>query len=133
MTGVIVEKIKANYEAAEADMLRARVIAHMYKDLHMDLGAAELCADMPSNLQFQTFGERILHMSEPQAMVGELEIKYTAKTLGRTIHVEVEGSSFIAKYTEGHASMALLRVKYFPNADACHYEAIVPALSLIHI
>ena len=127
ITGVILNRIKANYETAEADMLRARVVSRMCQDLHTDPGAAELCADMPSSVHFETFGDRILHMSDPQAMVGELEIKYTAKTLGRTIHVEVAGGSFIAKYDEGDASMAPLRVKYFPNADAGHYEAIANA------
>lgn len=66
-------------------------------------------------------------MNDQNAMVGELEMKSIAKILGRSIHVQVEGSSFVSKYTEDdNTSMALLMVKYFPNEDAEHYEAMMP-------
>ena len=105
------DPIKAHYETAEADHLRARVIAHMCENLRMDPGAAELNADMPERLNFSTVAERVVHMSDPKAMVGELEITSTAKTLGRSIHVHVEGSSFNSRYTAGNSTKAPLMVK----------------------
>ena len=96
----------------------------MCTNLPTDPGAAALSANMP-HLKFKTVAERIAHMSHPQAMVGELDIQSTADLLQRPVHVFIEGTDHVSKYTprngaEGHA----LSVKYTPYQDAGHHEAI---------
>jgi len=125
VSGDILDPIKSILETAQADSLRGKVIAHMCTNLRVEPGAATLSADMPRHLQFQTVADRILHMSHPQAMVGELEIQNTAEVLERPVHVFIEGTGHVAQYTprngtKGHA----LSVKYIPHEDAGHYEAM---------
>ncbi len=82
LTGDMLNQVKSLYETAQADNLRSRLFQHMCVNLRVGPGAAELNADMPGHLQFQTIVERISHMSKPQAYVGELEIRSTAGGFG---------------------------------------------------
>ena len=133
-TGEIENRMTALHETAIADNLRSNVVAHMCKNVpqHSSQPTALLNADMPENLKFKTLPERILHMSSPQSMVGELEIKSTAEFLDRPVHVAITGSDYIAKYEPENVSCSKspLTVKYTPHGDAGHYEAQVRAVQL---
>ena len=127
VTGEILDELKTIQETARADNLRSMAILHMCQNLHMEPCAAELSADMPEHLRFQTVAERILHMSDPQSMVGELEIQSTAAVLNRPVHVMIDGNNHVSKYNNSaQCAKGPLVVKYTPHADAGHYEAMVP-------
>ena len=82
---------------------------------------------MPEGLQFNTLAERIVHMSDPKSMVGELEVQSTAEVLGRPIHVSIAPGNHIVEYVPKDVcdKVPLLLVKYLPHQDAGHYECIV--------
>ena len=127
VTGEILDELKTIQETARADNLRSMAILHMCQNLHMEPCAAELSADMPEHLRFQTVAERILHMSDTQSMVGELEIQSTAAVLNRPVHVMIDGNDHVSKYNNSaQCAKGPLVVKYTPHADAGHYEAMVP-------
>ena len=53
---------------------------------------------MPARLRFNTVAERIAHMADSTAMVGEQEIKATAEVFGQNIIVHIDGSTHESKY-----------------------------------
>ena len=126
-TGEVVDKMTSLSEMAHADNLRARVFAHMCQAANNEPDEAALNADMPLNINFKTLTDRILHMSNPLAMIGEREIKCTAEVIGRTLHVMIEESSSPIVYREGVGddNQPPIVVKYMPHGDAGHYEAII--------
>ena len=126
-TGEVVDKMTSLSEMAHADNLRARVIAHMCQAANNEPDEAALNADMPLNINFKTLTDRILHMSNPLAMIGEREIKCTAEVIGRTLHVMIEESSSPIVYRGGVGddNQPPIVVKYMPHGDAGHYEAII--------
>ncbi|XP_070208116.1 uncharacterized protein [Littorina saxatilis] len=126
LTGELLDPMKSLQETARADNLRTTVITHMCEHLDAEPGAAVLSADMPARIQFRTVAERILHMSDPKSMVGELEIQATAKVLDRPVHVVVVGTDHVSEYNASdNCTNDPVIVKYIPNADAGHYEAMV--------
>ena len=70
-TGEIVDKLAFLSETAQADNLRARAVAHMCQTGNIAQDEAELSADIPPNLKFQTLIDRIEHMSNPVSMIEE--------------------------------------------------------------
>ena len=88
---------------------------------------AALNADMPLNINFKTLTDRILHVSNPLAMIGEREIKCTAEVIGRTLHVMIQESSSPIVYRGGVGddNQPPIVVKYMPHGDAGHYEVII--------
>ena len=90
--------MKSLLEAARADNLRTMVISHMCEKVCAEPDAAVLSADMPERLQLNTLGERIVHMSDPKSMVGELEVQSTAEVLGRPTHVSIAPGNHIVEY-----------------------------------
>ncbi|KAL8608290.1 hypothetical protein ACOMHN_042157 [Nucella lapillus] len=68
------------------------------------LGTQELSADMPERIRFHTVAERILHMSDPQSMVGELEIQSTAAVTGQYIQENVKVKELIRRQNEPQSS-----------------------------
>ena len=66
-------------------------------------------------------------MSDPQSMVGELEIQSTAAVLNRSVHVMIDSNDHVSKYNDSaQCAKDPLVVKYTPHADTGHYEATVP-------
>ena len=57
VTGEILDELKTIQETARADNLRSMAILHMCQNLHMEPCGAELSADMPEHLRFQTVAE----------------------------------------------------------------------------
>ena len=92
-TGEIVDKLASLSETAQADNLRARAVAHMCQTGNIVQDEAALSADMPPNLKFETLLDRIEHMFNPVSIIGEQEVKATAKVVGRNIHVIIAGMS----------------------------------------
>ncbi|KAL8575511.1 hypothetical protein ACOMHN_013062 [Nucella lapillus] len=93
----------------------------------MEPCAAELSADMPERIRFHTVAERILHMSDPQSMVGELEIQSTAAVLNRSVHVIVDGNDRVFKYNDSaQCAKGPLIVKFTPHGEAGHYQGMMP-------
>ncbi|KAL8585211.1 hypothetical protein ACOMHN_013226 [Nucella lapillus] len=128
VTGEILDELKAIQETAGADNIRSMVISHMCQNLHMEPCAAELSADMPERIRFHTVAERILHMSDPQSMVGELEIQSTAAVLNRSVHVIVDGNDRVFKYNDSaQCAKGPLIVKFTPHGEAGHYQGMMPA------
>lgn len=126
LTGEILDEVKRLHETARADNLRTMTISHMCENLHLEPSAAELNADMPQRLRFQTVAERILHMSNPKSMVGELEIQATAAALKRAVHVIIDGTGHVSKYNEtAQCDERPVAVKFIPNGDSGHYEGTV--------
>ena len=127
VTGEVLDTMKSIQETAQADNLRTRVISHMCEKLRVEPDAAILSADMPDRLQFHTLAERIVHMSQPTSMIGELEIQSTVDVLGREIHVHIATADHIVKYVPTSANLGdgPLSVHYLPNEDAGHYEAYI--------
>jgi hypothetical protein len=123
-TGELLDPMKAIKETAKADNLRANMITQMC-NLTVEPGSASLSADMPHGTVYRTLAERILAMSDPNSMVGELEIQSTSTFLQREIHVYV-GTQIIKYGSEiGQKLDVPLKVKYTPFDDAGHYESIV--------
>ena len=127
VTGEVLDTMKSIQETAQADNLRTMVISHMCEKLRVEPDAAILSADMPDRLQFHTLAERIVHMSQPTSMIGELEIQSTVDVLGREIHVHIATADHIVKYVPTSANLGdgPLSVHYLPNEDAGHYEAYI--------
>ena len=69
-------------------------------------------------------------MSNHLSMIGEQEVKATAKVVGRNIHVVIEGhdsfsrSNVMYRGCDGDDLPPIL-VKYTPDGDAGHYEALI--------
>ena len=83
-------------ERAHTDNLRARAVAHMCQTGNIAQDEVALSADMPPNLKFKPFIDRIEHMSNPLSMIGEQEVKATAEVVGRNVHVIIEGHSSLS-------------------------------------
>ena len=128
VTGKCLNPIKALMENAEADNIRTKMISHMCSHPPFDL-QDNPNVDMPNHVHFADIGERILHMSDPKSMVGEAEVRSTSQALGISIHVKMEGSGFTSSYDVENSKNDVF-VKYIPNADAGHYEALVRRPSL---
>ena len=126
-TGEIADKLASLSETAQADNLRARVVAHMCQTVNVVQDEAALSVDMPPNLKFKTFIDRIEHMFNPVSMIGEQGVKATAKVVCRNIHV-IEGrssrSNVMYRGCDGDDLPPIL-VKYTPHGDAGHYEALI--------
>ena len=94
---------------------------------------------MPARLRFNTVDERIVHMADSTAMVGEQEIKAIAEVLGQNIIVHIDGSTHESKYgpeIPSRISEPAFRVKYIAHGEAGQYEALVcrsapPPISII--
>ena len=127
-TGEIVDKLASLSETAQVVKLRSRAVTHMCQTGNVAQDEAPLSADMPPNLKFKTLIDRIEHMSNPLSMIGEQEVKATAEVVGRNIHVIIEGhssrSNVMYRGCDGDDLPPIL-VKYTPNGDAGHYEAII--------
>ena len=128
-TGEIVDKLASFSETAQADNLRALAVHSCVRQviLHAQDEAA-LSVDMPPNLNFKTLIDRIEHMSNPLSMIGEQEVKATAKVVGRNILVIIEGhssrSNVMYRGCDGDELPPIL-VKYSPHGDSGHYEALI--------
>ena len=87
-----------------------------------------MSADMPPNIKFKTLIDRIEHMSNPVAMIGEQEVKATAEVVGRNFHVIIEGhssrSNVMYRGCDGD-NLPLILVRYTPYGDAGHCEALI--------
>ena len=126
VTGVIIDTMKSLLETARADNLRTMVISHMCEKVYVEPDTAVLSAAMSERLQFNTLVERIVHMSDPKSVVGELEVQNTAEVLGRPIHVTIAPGNHIVEYVpKDVCDKVPLLVKYLPHQDAGHYECIV--------
>ena len=96
-TGEIVYKLASFSETAQADNLRALAVHTCVRQVIVHAqDEAALSADMPPNLKFKTLIDRIEHMSNPLSMIGEQEVKATAKVVGRNILVIIEGHSSLS-------------------------------------
>ena len=97
LTGDRLGEVKSPHETALADNLRSRVISLMCETLTVEASAAARNVK-PKQLYFRTVAERILHMSNPQSIASELEIKSTAEELVRPVHVMTEGTGHVFKH-----------------------------------
>ena len=77
---------------------------------------------MPNGVKFDTMAEKILAMSSPSTMIGEIEIVATSKMLKRKIEV-VDDRGHHLVYGAAYTSQPPLYVRYIHNNDAGHYEA----------
>ena len=67
----------------DADILRSNVIAHMMANFnlyeHIDRSSAT--ADLPPSKCYASIVDRIVEMSNPNEMIGEIEIMATSRTI----------------------------------------------------
>ena len=121
--GAIITAINQIGETAKSDNLRALTISQLcqsYDDVEPD--GRILSADMPNGVKFDTMAERILAMSSPLTMIGEIEIVARNKMLKRKIEV-VDDRGHHLVYGAAYTSQPPLYVRYIHNNDAGHYEA----------
>ena len=121
--GAIIRAINQIDETAKSNNLRALTISQLcqsYDDVEPD--GWILSADMPNGVKFDTMAEKILAMSSPSTMIGEIEIVATSKMLKRKIEV-VDDRGHHLVYGAAYTSQPPLYVRYIHNNDAGHYEA----------
>ena len=130
-TGFLNDSVLHTNERVQADALRAGTIQFMCEHVYEYIGfeGDTLHADMPQRpmFQFSSPAESINLISNPTAMVGEVEIMSTSKVLKGSIVVSTTHHDTRFRYGEDvFPDQTYILVQYTPVGDnAGNYEYIV--------
>ena len=117
-------------EQIKSDMLRSQMTQHMIENMQEYIplqGSVNVDMPMTSGQHFQSLEERICHMTNPKAAVGELEILATSRVLKQPIHVVMGSDGRVSKYSENAfqgVEPAVVLYKSFGD-NSGHYDCII--------
>ena len=111
-------------ETSRADGLRAEVVSYMmdHYDEYKNLDLAVINSNMPD--QFASIDERIIAMTDPHCLQGELEIVASSKVLKKNIVVLGENMNEITSYGDSSLQKLYVRFKNI-GQDVGHYDSLV--------
>ncbi|GFN85011.1 LOW QUALITY PROTEIN: hypothetical protein PoB_001151700 [Plakobranchus ocellatus] len=107
----------AEMETTRADQLRARVVSIMTDNMHFysQLERGVINADQPMPSNYQRFKDRLLAMSNPSTMPGDLELNAVAMVMERQILVLDTNLSIITSYGHDRFPQELVFFKSAPD------------------
>ena len=124
-SGLLTDPLLRIVEQTRADSLRAEMVTYMclhFEEFHHDTTTAN--ADLSGRLVYNSMQERVEAMAAPTAMVGEIEIIASTKSLRRQI--DVVYNNLTLKYGENFQGSPPLVIRFSRIAeDVGHYDCVL--------